>query len=206
MATNQPDPQQKIVETPEAEEPKIIDPKKDEAPKSEENTGDASQTGEKKEVTGTEKGTSEPPQPPEPFDAYVQKVIDSVTDKIKAKTGIDRDQFEGVSFCQYVSEEMAYYVKFHQENDMFMHVKITKPFIPTLQETWEVPFEVEEVRMDQKDEEKVRVWDKPGTTLDRDRKDEFYSEKWIEEDKKLGVNKPKINYHQYELEAALKPV
>ena len=168
--------------------------------------GETKQTGEKKEGTEEEKEPTEPPPPPEPFDSFVQKVIDSVTDKIKLKSGIQRDRFEGLSFCQYVCEEMAYYVKFHQVDELYFHVKITKPFIPMLQETWEVPFEVEEVRMDQKDDEKVRVWDKPANTLDRDRKNRFYTEEWDKEDKELGISRPRIDHRFYEKEAELRPV
>ena len=148
----------------------------------------------------------DPVFPERPFDPYVQRVIDSVRDQIEEKTGIQRDHFEGLRFCQYVREEMAYYVKFHQVDDMYMHVKIAKPFVPTLEDKWEVPFEVTDFQMDKGDEDKLIIWDKDSNALDRERRRFFYDETWDAKEKELGVARLKINHRDYELLAALDPV
>ena len=145
----------------------------------------------------------DPQFPERPFDPHVQLVINSVRDEITEKTGIRRDYFEGIRFCQYVSEENAYYVKLFQEDDKYMHVKITKPFVPVLEDKWDIPFHVTDVRMDKNDGDKVRIWDKEAETLDRERRQFFYNETWDVKDRELGVAKPKINHREFELLAEL---
>ena len=159
---------------------------------------------------GRKKEKKPPPPPPpqldEPFDPFVQKVINSVHSKIVAATGIEREEFKGLRFCQYVVEEVAYFVKLHQEGDKFMHVKIAKPFVPSLQYNWDVPYEVTEVKKDKKNEDKIRVWSKEHNCQDRRRRDDFYQEDtWDPVNEELGLVRPKIDFYKYEKMAALTP-
>ena len=213
MATNEPKTAKKDETKPERKQAEVTtfksDPNKDKnkkPPKERKQESMLFSTDFRKKK-GPEIVPNPDPQFPErPFDPYVQRVINSVRDQITDKTGIERDHFEGLRFCQYVSEEMAYYVKLHQADDKYMHVKITKPFVATLEDKWEIPFTVTDFQMDKEDDEKVRVWDKEAQSLDRERRRFFYNETWDEKDRELGVSRPKINHREFEIMAALDPV